>query len=71
MNDYKDIYVCGEFVKRLPDNQKYIVVSNLAYYDNIRSIDENYVIYEKVKDTYFEYLEINSDVTISGELLIN
>jgi hypothetical protein len=71
MNDYKDIYVCGGFVKRMPDDQKYIVVSNLAYYDNIHSIDQNYVIYEKVKDIYFEYLEINSNVTISGELLIN
>ena len=71
MENYKDIYVCGEFVKRMPNGQKYIVVSDLDYYANMHSIDENYVIYENSKDTYFDYLEINSEVTVNGELLVN
>ena len=71
MNNYKDIYVVGEFVKRMQDNQSYVIISDTDYYANMHSIDENYVIYDKAKDIYFDYLQINSEVTINGELLIN
>ena len=71
MSDYKDIYVCGNFIKRMQSDQSYIIVSDKDYYSDIKSIDQNKVIYENTKEVYFDSLEINSNVAVNGELLIH
>ena len=71
MSDYKDIYVCGNFIKRIANNQSYVLVADADFFSNVTAIDQNYVIYENTRDVYFDSVEINYDITINGELVIN
>ena len=55
----------------MQSDQSYIIVSDKDYYSDIKSIDQNKVIYENTKEVYFDSLEINSNVAVNGELLIH
>lgn len=68
---YTDIYVCGEYVKRVQDSENYVVISNVEHYQDRNSIGVETTIYENSIDIYFDTLTINSTLTLNGELLVN
>lgn len=67
---YTDIYVCGEYVTRVQDTEKYVIISNVEHYQNQNSIDSATTIFENSKTIFFDTLTINNTLNISGELII-
>ena len=55
----------------MQSGQSYILVVDRDYFSDVTSIDQNYVIFENTKDSFFDTLSVNSTVTINGQLTVN
>lgn len=67
---YTDVYVCGEYITRIQDTEKYVIISNVEHYQNQNSIDSETTIFENSKTIYFDTLTINSTLILNGELVL-